>query len=96
MEEVTEKDRPGNCPYRQDNTSCMDKIRLFRGLPEKSREKLMAGVLHRSYEAGHVLIEEEEKVRSWLMTNPPRSAATTTRRSSSQWRRRALTATTAR
>lgn len=63
MEEVTEKDRPGNCPYRQDNTSCMDKIRLFRGLPEKSREKLMAGVLHRSYEAGHVLIEEEEKVR---------------------------------
>ena len=64
MEEVTEKDRPGNCPYRQDNTSCMDKIRLFRGLPEKSREKLMAGVLHRSYEAGHVLIEEEEKSRS--------------------------------
>lgn len=56
-----------HCPYEKEGTTCMDKIRLFRGLPEASREKLMDGVIHRSYAAGRVLIEEEEKVRYILV-----------------------------
>ena len=56
-----------HCPYEKEGTTCMDKIRLFRGLPEASREKLMEGVIHRSYAAGRVLIEEEEKVRYILV-----------------------------
>ncbi|MGN1023910.1 MAG: Crp/Fnr family transcriptional regulator [Lachnospiraceae bacterium] len=56
-----------NCPFEKEETTCMDKIRLFRGLPEASREKLMEGVIHRSYAAGRVLIEEEEKVRYILV-----------------------------
>ena len=62
-QEIAEPDRPGNCPYRGSNTSCMDGIRLFRGLPEQARRELMADVIHKSYSEGHVLIEEEAAVR---------------------------------
>ncbi|HCW22398.1 MAG TPA: Crp/Fnr family transcriptional regulator [Lachnospiraceae bacterium] len=60
---IIEQNRPGNCPYGDHDTSCMDRIRLFRGLPKSSRQELMADVIHRSYKEGHLLIEEETKVR---------------------------------
>lgn len=62
-----ENRKPADCPFGRDDTSCMDKIRLFRGLPEKSRRELMEGVVHRSYPAGKILIEEETAVRYILV-----------------------------
>lgn len=62
-----ENNRPANCPFGKNDTSCMDRIRLFRGLPEQSRRELMAGVIHKSYPAGKVLIEEETAVRYILV-----------------------------
>ena len=62
-----EYNRPGNCPFAAANDSCMDQIRLFRGLPLKSRQQLMTDVIHRSYKEGHILIEEETAVRYILV-----------------------------
>lgn len=69
MEEnrLFEYNRPGNCPFAAANDSCMDQIRLFRGLPLKSRQQLMTDVIHRSYKEGHILIEEETAVRYILV-----------------------------
>lgn len=55
------------CPHRLDDTSCMDGIRIFSGLPEDAKRSLMAGAIHSSHPAGSIIAHEGDPIESILI-----------------------------
>lgn len=57
----------GSCPYRKDDTLCTSKIRLFRSLPVKAQEKLIAHSVPSTHPKGTILLQEGQQIDSILI-----------------------------
>lgn len=57
----------GSCPYRKDDTLCTSKIRLFRSLPVKAQEQLIAHSIPSTHPKGTILLQEGQQIDSILI-----------------------------
>ena len=56
-----------SCPFHDEDTTCMSRIRMFSSLPKKSQEDLIAHAVHAHKKKGDVLAEEGDEIRSVII-----------------------------
>lgn len=61
-----------DCAYREHLSTCMDKIRLFAGLPASAKEELAERATHEEWPKGAILVHEGDPIESVLIVRKGR------------------------
>lgn len=60
------------CAYREHLSTCMDKIRLFAGLPTSAKEELAERTTDEEWPKGAILVHEGDPIESVLIVRKGR------------------------